>query len=100
MSMRRSAAERRSAAKVCPYAERGIPAMQIHPIACGLGHAFLIETESGLCLVDSGSPDEEQRVLACLRALGRSDLKLIWITHAHYDHYGSVTKVNIHLILT
>jgi len=67
--------------------------MQIHPIACGLGYAFLIETESGLCLVDSGSPDEEQRVLACLRALGRSDLKLIWITHAHYDHYGSAAAL-------
>jgi glyoxylase-like metal-dependent hydrolase (beta-lactamase superfamily II) len=24
-----------------------------------------------------------------MKELGRADLKLIWITHAHYDHYGS-----------
>lgn len=40
-------------------------------------------------LVDSGSPDEEARVLAKLKQLGRIDLKVIWTTHAHYDHYGS-----------
>jgi glyoxylase-like metal-dependent hydrolase (beta-lactamase superfamily II) len=27
-------------------------------------------------------------------ALGRHDLKLIWITHAHYDHYGSASALH------
>ena len=63
--------------------------MKIHPISCGLGFAFLIEVSHGLFLIDSGSPGQEQRVLAKMKALGRRDLKLIWITHAHYDHYGS-----------
>ncbi len=63
--------------------------MQVHPISCGLGIAFLIETDQGLYLIDSGSPGQQDRVLAKMRELGRTDLKLIWITHAHYDHYGS-----------
>jgi len=61
----------------------------IHPIRCGLSFAYLIETRRGLFLVDSGSPDEEYQVIALMRRLKRTDLQLIWITHAHYDHYGS-----------
>lgn len=67
--------------------------MQIHPIPCGLGIAFLIETTRGLYLVDCGSPQQEAPVLAKMRELGRSDLRLIWITHAHYDHYGSAAAL-------
>jgi hydroxyacylglutathione hydrolase len=63
--------------------------MRIHPLACGLGFAFLIEAPQGSFLVDSGSPGQQERVLAKMKALGRADLKLIWVTHAHYDHYGS-----------
>lgn len=65
----------------------------IHPISCGLGYAFLVEMPSGLFLVDSGSPGQHGRVLAKMKALGREDLKLIWITHAHYDHYGSAAAL-------
>jgi glyoxylase-like metal-dependent hydrolase (beta-lactamase superfamily II) len=65
----------------------------IHPISCGLGIGFLIETTGGLFLIDSGSPGHEQKVLSKIRELGRSDLKLIWITHAHYDHYGSAAAL-------
>ncbi len=67
--------------------------MQIHPIPCGLGIAFLIETPHGLYLVDCGSPGQEAAVYTKMRELGRADLKLIWITHAHYDHYGSAAAL-------
>jgi glyoxylase-like metal-dependent hydrolase (beta-lactamase superfamily II) len=67
--------------------------MQIHPISCGWGIAFLIETTIGLFLIDSGSPDQQDRILNKMKELGRSDLKLIWITHAHYDHYGSASAL-------
>lgn len=67
--------------------------INIHPIRCGLAYAFLIEQENGLFLVDSGSPGQEESVLNQMDQLGRSDLKLIWITHAHYDHYGSAAKL-------
>jgi len=67
--------------------------MRIHPLRCGLGVAFLIEAPAGLYLIDSGSPGQQNRVLAKMREIGRSDLKLIWITHAHYDHYGSAAAL-------
>jgi len=54
---------------------------------------YLIETDQGLFLVDSGSPGQQDCVLAKMRLLGRTDLKLIWITHAHYDHYGSAAAL-------
>ena len=68
--------------------------MQIHPISCGLGYAFLIESAGGLVLVDCGSPHQEKKVLVAMDQLGRHDLKLIWITHAHYDHYGSAAALH------
>ena len=68
--------------------------MQIHPISCGLGYAFLIESAGGLVLVDCGSPHQEKKVFTTMDALGRHDLKLIWITHAHYDHYGSASALH------
>ncbi len=66
---------------------------QIHPISCGLGIAFLVETSHGLFLVDSGSPDQEDPVIKKMNEIGRHDLKMIWITHAHYDHYGSASAL-------
>ena len=65
----------------------------VHALSCGLGYAFLIEAPHGLYLVDSGSPGQHKIVLSKMRALKRTDLKLIWITHAHYDHYGSAAKL-------
>jgi len=67
--------------------------VHIYPLACGLGFAFQIEAPRGLFLVDSGSPGQQERVLAKMKALRRTDLKLIWITHAHYDHYGSAAAL-------
>jgi hydroxyacylglutathione hydrolase len=63
--------------------------MHIYPLSCGFGFAFLIENPHGLFLIDSGSPGFHEVVLRKMRQLRRFDLKLIWITHAHYDHYGS-----------
>lgn len=67
--------------------------MRVHPLSCGLGMAFLIEAPHGLFLIDSGSPGQQDRVLAKMKELGRMDLKAIWITHAHYDHYGSAAAL-------
>ena len=66
--------------------------MRIHPLSCGFGFGFLIETSAGMYLVDSGSPANQDRVLNKMKKLGRDDLKAIWITHAHYDHYGSALR--------
>lgn len=63
--------------------------MNVFPISCGLGYAFLIEADQGLFLIDSGSPGNHENINLKMKTLGRKDLKLIIITHAHYDHYGS-----------
>jgi glyoxylase-like metal-dependent hydrolase (beta-lactamase superfamily II) len=67
--------------------------MRIHSLFCGLGIAFLVETPGGLFLIDTGSPGCQAQVIRKMKELGRSDLKLIWITHAHYDHYGSAAAL-------
>lgn len=53
-----------------------------------MANAYLIETDSGLVLVDAGMPGDERKVLARMKAIGREDLRLIYITHGHVDHYG------------
>lgn len=65
----------------------------IHPLALTMARAYLVETPGGLLLVDAGPPGQEQGVLRAMKRLGRSDLKLILITHAHFDHYGSAAAL-------
>jgi glyoxylase-like metal-dependent hydrolase (beta-lactamase superfamily II) len=67
--------------------------LQVHSLRLGLGCAYLLEAPQGLILVDSGSSRQEHRVLQAMQRLGRSDLRLIFITHAHLDHYGSAAAL-------
>lgn len=62
--------------------------IQIHNIIIKLTSVYLIENENGLVLVDTGPPGSERKILKKMRTLGRDDLRLIFITHSHYDHYG------------
>jgi hydroxyacylglutathione hydrolase len=65
----------------------------VHRIQLLLSAAYIIEGNAGLVLVDAGLPGEEQRILGFLRRLRRDDLRLIYITHAHIDHYGSAAAL-------
>lgn len=67
--------------------------LKIHSLRLGLGCAYLLEAPQGLLLVDSGSSRQERKVLQAMQRLGRSDLRLIFITHAHLDHYGSAAAL-------
>jgi hydroxyacylglutathione hydrolase len=62
--------------------------LKVHPIPLRMSSAYLIEGDAGLVLVDAGLRGEEERVLDKMKAIGRNDLRLIYITHAHLDHYG------------
>jgi hydroxyacylglutathione hydrolase len=46
-----------------------------------------------LVLVDAGLPGEERAILRRIRAAGGGHLRLIVITHAHLDHYGSAAAL-------
>ena len=67
----------------------GPVSLKIHRIPMGMSQSYLIENSAGLVLVDAGLPHQEKRILRLMRSVGRDDLKLIFITHAHIDHYGS-----------
>jgi len=67
--------------------------LQVHSVPLGMARAYLIEGQAGLVLVDAGSPRREQSVLRQMQALGRDDLRLIYVTHAHLDHYGSAAAL-------
>jgi len=65
----------------------------VHTLRMGMANAYLLESTAGLILVDSGSPHQEAVLFRYLKRIGRSDLKLIFITHAHFDHYGSAAAI-------
>jgi len=77
----------------------------VHPVPLGLSEAYLLETAAGVVLVDAGSPHQERVILRHLRALRQAQdkalgsdngcrfLRLIFITHAHLDHYGSAAAL-------
>lgn len=77
----------------CDGGARRVMAMVVHRIGLLLSVAYLVETEAGLVLIDAGLPSEERRILDFMRRLGRSDLRLIYVTHAHFDHYGSAAAL-------
>jgi len=63
--------------------------MQIHCINLPFSQAYIIENAKGLFLIDTGIPHQSKIILDFMEKLGRKDLKLIIITHAHLDHYGN-----------
>jgi hydroxyacylglutathione hydrolase len=67
--------------------------LRVYSIQAGLGYAHLIECDRNLILVDAGSPNHEGKILREIRSIDRSDLRLIFITHAHFDHYGSAAAL-------
>ncbi len=70
-----------------------VPGLQIHRLDLGVSNAYLLETERGLVLVDAGLPLSAEPILARMAQIGRADLRLIFITHAHVDHYGSAAAL-------
>ena len=51
---------------------------------------FIIQTQSGSILIDTGIPFQEKRISRALKELGVDprEIKLILLTHGHLDHIG------------
>jgi hydroxyacylglutathione hydrolase len=67
--------------------------VHVHALRLGIAFVYLLENEHGFYLVDAGPPRYEARVLHAMQALGGKNLKLIFLTHAHFDHYGSAAAI-------
>ena len=69
--------------------------MQIKTIRLGITNCYLIKGEQGYILVDAGSLRKQRRFMKVMNRLkiNPQDIKLIIITHAHYDHVGSLAPI-------
>ena len=60
-----------------------------------VGRVYLIVGDDGLSLIDSSLPGSEAKIAAEIASIGYSirDLRRILITHAHFDHIGSLAAL-------
>jgi glyoxylase-like metal-dependent hydrolase (beta-lactamase superfamily II) len=71
------------------------PLPDVHLVRGRASNMFLCADESGLALIDAGIPGEQGRVLEMIERLGYQpqDLTRILITHADFDHVGSLAEL-------
>ena len=60
-----------------------------------VANVYLVVTQDGLLLVDTGMPGHARRILRFIEGLGRQprDLRDIVLTHCDIDHVGSVAEL-------
>lgn len=71
--------------------------IHIHPLQLGIATCFLVEGESGRCvLVDTGEPRQERAFDKAMARLGIDPrrVELIVITHGHWDHVGNARAIH------
>lgn len=64
----------------------------VHQLPLGVSNAYLLESETALVLVDAGLAGQADAILAAIDASDKP-LTLIYVTHAHIDHYGSAAEM-------
>ena len=70
-------------------------AANIHVIPGVTAHPYLLIDPDGLTLIDTGIPGSANKILRYIKHLGYSlrDLNRILLTHADYDHAGSLAAL-------
>jgi hydroxyacylglutathione hydrolase len=65
---------------------------QIVRVRLGKANAYLVVTGRQAILIDTGTRKNEMKIVRALENLGLSpsDIRLIILTHTHYDHSGSL----------
>jgi glyoxylase-like metal-dependent hydrolase (beta-lactamase superfamily II) len=68
--------------------------MQIIKIKLSFSNAYLVKDKKSI-LVDAGSPNEADKILAAVQKAGvhSKDIGLILHTHGHFDHAGSTAEL-------
>ena len=64
-------------------------------VSLGFVNAFLLESDNGLALIDTGIAGSAEKILDAVRATGRApgDVRHILVTHCHGDHAGSLADL-------
>jgi hydroxyacylglutathione hydrolase len=65
---------------------------RIIPIPMGTSNAYVVANKGQAILIDAGMKKKERKIIDALGRMKISprDIKLIILTHAHYDHCGSL----------
>ena len=64
----------------------------VYSVTAGLGCAHLVAGARGWIVVDTGSPGCAPSIARRIARLG-GGVALIYVTHAHFDHYGSAAAL-------
>lgn len=69
--------------------------MEIKKITLGITNSYLLAGDEGYIMIDAGIVKQEKKFLRGINRLGikSGDIKLIIITHAHFDHVGSLAAI-------
>lgn len=72
----------------------GVYRIALGPSIMGV-NVYLLETEVGFALIDTGPPGSEEAILNAARELRCSphDIRQIFVTHCHFDHAGSLAAL-------
>src|SRR4030042_4268913 len=68
--------------------------VSIHPILLGIDHCYIIRGER-VIMIDGGAPKQGKGLLEAIERLSMKpdDIKLIVLTHGHWDHIGSAKEI-------
>jgi len=68
---------------------------KVTTIDCFGSNAYLLETDSSLFLIDAGYPGYQNKIRKEIEKNNAHNkpLKMIILTHAHFDHYGSAQRL-------
>lgn len=64
---------------------------EIHRIKCGSGNCYIVEDGTNAILVDTGKKEYAHRVLDACKPYS---VKLIVLTHAHFDHAENAAQIS------
>ena len=68
--------------------------VKIHPIILGYNHAYIIQ-DKGTVMIDGGAPKELKEFTKAIDEISikPEDIKLMIMTHGHWDHIGSAKEI-------
>ncbi|MGM9631891.1 MAG: ComEC/Rec2 family competence protein [Eubacteriales bacterium] len=82
-----------SGAQVIPSIDPEGNELAVHYIDVGQGDATLLQTSAGAVLIDCGSKEYGDDILAYLEGEGITELEYLIFTHPHEDHMGCAPAV-------